>query len=165
MGAVIEWGTQAGDQKLAELAAQGLSASQISQRIKGAPARGGVLKKAQRLGIKLLQTPGGNRGGGRPPKGGHAKTERAIRLRQEIRQTSQEHFFWERPDAFAPLPGTTPTKLLDLRSGDCRYPVDGMHGRDHLFCGEPCAEEQSYCPAHRGFVYARANTEDLHDGG
>ena len=39
--------------------------------------------------------------------------------------------------------------LLQLESGDCRYPYGGdEEGEAITFCGHPCREESSYCAAH-----------------
>lgn len=59
-----------------------------------------------------------------------------------------------RAAAFEPLPDTVPVLLLDLTSTTCRWPVNGFHGREAIFCGAACEIEHSYCAAHRQLSYS-----------
>lgn len=53
---------------------------------------------------------------------------------------------------WAPLPDTIPTDLLDLKSRQCRWPVD-LAG-ETLFCAEPKHGDSSYCRTHKAWSKA-----------
>jgi hypothetical protein len=58
-----------------------------------------------------------------------------------------------REDAFDPIAGIEPVSLVDLGPRSCRWIVNGLNGRDDLFCGAPKEVEHSYCSAHHALAY------------
>lgn len=53
----------------------------------------------------------------------------------------------DRASAFEPLPGTMPVPLV--ANTGCKWPVDGLHGKGLLCCGEPYETTGPYCRHHR----------------
>ena len=49
--------------------------------------------------------------------------------------------------------------LLELRSGQCRFPIGGFREPAHLFCGAPVLPGKPYCLecCQRAYVPARLN--------
>lgn len=59
-----------------------------------------------------------------------------------------------RAAAFDPIPGIEPIGFMQLGPRTCRWPVDGVDGREFLFCGAACEFEDSYCRSHKALAYA-----------
>ncbi|MCF6120864.1 MAG: hypothetical protein E5X35_07430 [Mesorhizobium sp.] len=114
-----------------------VAVSQDSSRtLKPAPAR--------RVS-KLVQQTSSWRGANNPPA-----TDFKARAEQ---RAASPGIVIKRENAFDPIPGTTPISLLDLNSTTCRWMVNGVHGRDDLFCGQPKEIEHSYCACHRAIAH------------
>jgi hypothetical protein len=62
--------------------------------------------------------------------------------------------FIPRSAAFDPIPGVEPIGFMQLGPRTCRWPVDGVDGREFLFCGTSCEFEDSYCVSHKALAYA-----------
>jgi GcrA cell cycle regulator len=58
-----------------------------------------------------------------------------------------------RAAAFDPIPGIEPIGFMDLNARTCRWPVSGLYGREHIFCGASCGFEVSYCSAHARLAF------------
>lgn len=81
------------------------------------------------------------------PRGGVVPTLRLEALRRlkpplPARAVRPDHGF---------IPGT----LLEMRAGQCRYPID-----EHLFCGAPSVNGKSWCGAHDDLVHGRQKPVD-----
>lgn len=144
--------------KLAELAAQGLSASQIAAALGGGLTREAIIGKARRQGIKL--------GYSRPARAKIAKPPRPARIRRP-RRTSPALAPDELPVArYIPpaeawrVPESGGVAYLDRRGSQCAWPVGPEWDARHKdiaalrCCGEalPADREETappYCPAHR----------------
>ena len=62
-----------------------------------------------------------------------------------------------RANAWLSLPGTRSVGFMDLRSCNCRWPVnDPKHDGSVRYCGADCAPENSYCVAHQQIAFAPA---------
>lgn len=61
--------------------------------------------------------------------------------------------------AFEPIDGVVPVHLLELTSLSCRWPVNGLHGRSPLFCGQARTDDRSYCAAHRALAQTKREKE------
>lgn len=61
--------------------------------------------------------------------------------------------FSDRESYFQPLPDTSPIALKDLHSDSCRWPVDGLFGREGMFCDEVRVAGKPYCTTHHRIAY------------
>lgn len=54
--------------------------------------------------------------------------------------------------------------ITELRAHECRWPVQSDTGllANHLFCGGPTDQDQSYCSAHRALAYLPAKRYSGH---
>lgn len=65
-----------------------------------------------------------------------------------------------RDEKFAPLPGSRPIVVRDIpRKGRCRWPVDGVHGKDLIQCGAATQDGCVYCPTHKQFAVDPPKTD------
>lgn len=147
--------------RLKELWAEGLSASQIVERL-GHVTRNAVIGKIHRLGLS----------GGRATDGPlqdklrNARRKRSTERRSELRKKSKKDKtldllkrYGDKPEAPKALPQPRPTdiphvsSLTDLEASDCKWPID--HDKGIGFCGCPRAEGSSYCEHH----HIRATTD------
>jgi GcrA cell cycle regulator len=139
---------------LREYHAKGMSYSEIADAInakfKTSYSRCAAIGRAKRLGLA-----GPDRPGGRPKSLARAKARRRRKLRKRQASASLR---------LVPMPvfaAAAPVKLrcveivprhlalVDLLSGDCRYPYGGdEEGEAITFCGHPKRENSSYCTAH-----------------
>lgn len=155
-------------------AVEGLSASQIAKRI-GGITRNSVCGKAYRLGISLGGTPSRSKGDGifqstaprrvkpcKPKKqkltfGANGSLPRRNRAPGDTIPTHPV------PPVLAPFDGLNDISqvdadppeneriaLLDLKHGQCKWPISGK------FCGRPACDRGpgSYCEAHAARAYA-----------
>jgi GcrA cell cycle regulator len=126
------------------LDALGWSASLIGAEL--GVSRNAVIGKWNRLGIKHKVPPDG--------------AERVVRQHRSYKRRRPTTKIWPSP-IFKPVvvprlrvvapPAPVslyPKGLLELKSGDCRFPIspDGSH--DFLFCANPKAKGRSYCAGH-----------------
>lgn len=164
------------DDRLRKLAANGLSAKQISDQF-GDCSRSSVIGRAHRLKLKL--------GGGSKKPVSNAKTKPApqhvekpaklrtafhgkkLKLIAGVAQVSigtgpkavSQYDFKTRAEQRALAPAVTvrranafdPLPDIDpvpFGSKGCKWPVDGLHGRGRLWCGSPKIPGESYCAIH-----------------
>jgi GcrA cell cycle regulator len=150
---------------LKELWSEGLSASQVAERL-GGLARNAVIGKVHRL---CLATPPGREyrmAGHGQPRGRRrvpAGTPRAIRLRPRIAPAAlvaavpasaikPAAAVVEDPQIhIEELPGVA---LLDLRAEQCRFPYGDPKRDFRGFCGRDASG--SFCPHHSRIVYRPA---------
>lgn len=138
--------------------ADGLTYSQIAARLGYGLTRNACIGKARRLGLEQRK-----RGDARPaqprpvgPKrvyvrrsAHHAVTEnrdRDGRFAVEEFQTSLSP---------ADIPVEQRKQLLDLKTGDCRFPYGDVGNPDFFFCGGEAIPESSYCCFHYRVAVAR----------
>jgi hypothetical protein len=63
----------------------------------------------------------------------------------------------DRQHYFDPLPGTKPVDIRDLpRFGKCRWPVNGIDGREPIFCEQTIDPTATYCAVHRRLAFTSA---------
>jgi GcrA cell cycle regulator len=127
-------------------------AAAINAKFKTSYSRNAMIGRAKRMGLsspkwpKNLSTGWPRRARRAKPKGLHKARERHV------------------PEFFMRIPVFERTEtpklrcaeilprqlsLLDLESGDCRYPYGGEEDGDAItFCGHPRQEESSYCTPH-----------------
>ena len=130
---------------------QGLSARLISAQLRDR-SRSSVISLATREGYKL--------GGPRPPVANkigkrRKKTEAAAPRQgplQPARSPDRQVYVApsKPPPPRVPLPAPVAARhlsVLELREGDCRYPVSGERS-PFTFCGAPAAPGSSWCPHH-----------------
>ncbi len=143
--------------KLAKLAREGLSASQIARKLSADCTRNMVIAKAWRMGVSLgggnASTPSGARAVTAPrphnPQGtnqyGRPKKAMPVARAPELKP---DH----RPLRLVNVE-STPRRLSQLGSRMCKWPIDmSVHSlatAESLFCAGRTAEDDVYCPAHR----------------
>lgn len=144
---------------LRDLVAQGLTSSALAAAL--GVTRNAVLGKCHRHGISV----GGGKPAPRPtPKSGPrvSKSVAPPRPRAPARPPAP------RPTAIvAQVPvlrvaaPAAAVGLLDLRFGQCRFPLGGSRARAVLFCGAPALTGRSYCEDHHSLCHrARGVAEE-----
>lgn len=134
--------------RLRSLCDEGLSAKQIGAEL--GCTRNAIIGKASRLGLFLRGVAGGGRPpGGRPPKeSSHRQRSRVARL-VELRENAVDLPFLP-----PPVEHTHGNKtLLDLGTGDCRWPLGAQTDPATIFCGELAIKGRSYCGCHFSVAY------------
>ena len=135
--------------KLRDLHKAGLSCSQIGSVL--GTTRNAVIGKIHRMGLNgktYVPKPRGER-----PKMAAKPTGRRMQRPQPAprpRVIAPEPPMLDvlpLPNAWEPIPGTTPIALVDLDRGMCKWPVS--EGRPFLFCGCKAEEGASYCLSHQ----------------
>ena len=124
---------------------EGLSAAEVARRL-GGVTRNAVIGKVWRLGLS----------GGRPPKPPRPRRGAAgpPRRRPPARTGRRLPAGAPCPPPWDPGPGLV-ADLLDLRPGDCRWPLGDPRAPNFAFCGRP-AEGGPYCGGHRRLAVAGA---------
>jgi GcrA cell cycle regulator len=137
---------------LKEYLAQGMSYSEIARAINAkfdtCYSRNAALGRAKRMGLGGAARPGDR--ARLPPKGRQPSL-------QKVRERYAAMARWLVP-VFEPVESPTlrcadvdprHLSLLELESGDCRYPYGGdEEGEPITFCGHVRREGSSYCTAH-----------------
>lgn len=124
---------------LRKFAADGLTTRQIGEELD--TTKNSVIGKARRLKILLNHSSGFQ-------SINEAKRS-APRKRKIVVQIISQ-------DLAPPLVEDAPTEpkpLLDLRSGDCRWPLGGDYEPAKLFCAAPAIDGHPYCGAHCRIAY------------
>jgi GcrA cell cycle regulator len=133
-------------ERLKALWAEGLSASEIAERLSGV-TRNAVLGKLYRLhllgGRKALPGTSG-------PKPGRQRTVRQVRDRTPDRPPRPVRPA-AAPAAWAELPGEV-ARLDALRPHQCHWPIGDPKAEDFAFCGR-WMHSGPYCDAHRQVAY------------
>lgn len=123
---------------------QGLSAAEVARRL-GGVTRNAVIGKVWRLRLS----------GGRPPG-----PPRPVRVARSPRRRRSRGVRRVGPGPLEAQPAWTPgsglvADLLDLRPGDCRWPVGDPREPGFAFCGRP-AERGPYCGGHGRLAVSEA---------
>lgn len=134
-----EW-TADEDEKIKRLAADGYSASQIAAEM-NERSRNAVIGRLNRIGARLgdLCSPGQPRKPtGKPKKPRNQPARIAVTPRAK-------QLFSPLPasEAFIALETSTPVGLMDLKDGQCKWPVG------ELYCGNATDFRKVYCAKHQ----------------
>jgi hypothetical protein len=62
--------------------------------------------------------------------------------------------------AFQPLPHSDPCHLTETGPARCKWPVDGLEGREGTSCGAEIEPRAVYCPEHRALAYQPRRMRD-----
>jgi len=74
----------------------------------------------------------------------------------QARQDAAKHYLsaQERGGNWKPLPASKPIAFMELRPGQCRWPIgDPRHLEKFRFCGCACAVEAVYCTSHEALSF------------
>ncbi|ESW92673.1 hypothetical protein NKL07_22010 [Mesorhizobium sp. C280B] len=159
------------DEALKRLVAAGKSSSQIAA-LSGI-SRNSVIGRIHRLKLTLARRKGSsNPRAPQAPKPPADKPRRAPRrkLIAGVEQIvlSQKPVaprtsvpaviptFVDRDSYFLPLADTPPVDLMGLQGGRCRWPVNGLYGRDPIYCGRHA--DGTYCRVHHRIAYQPASS-------
>lgn len=141
------------DETLANLLKAGDTARKIGLVV--GKSRNAVIGRAHRLGLHFKNPVGFQR----------KKTVAKDPTRTSGRVSQPAHGFFRAVKLVRPRMGPMPAPvipdhepeprmvaLMDLRAGDCRYPLGDPRDAAFGFCGHP-TESSSYCPFHRQLAY------------
>lgn len=123
---------------------EGWSATQISKVL--GLSRNAVMGKIHRLGLSARDQP--SEPGKRHPKANPLTPrpkDKKRRPKLTVVATAPEERI-NRQRVWLPLPDTSPVALLDLKSGQCRWPVETLDRAEAAFCG--CPTSGTYCAPH-----------------
>lgn len=141
------WTTERVEQ-LRHFVVNGLTCSQIASEI--GVTRNAVIGKIHRLGLCPVREPGGLERTCAPQPRRERATRRAPMLRVLFSEGARE------PLARRPVQSGQPRSLLELTTGQCRWPVGdraGDCGADPFFCGNATVAGSSYCAGHARMAY------------
>lgn len=154
---------------LKKLWAEGLSASQIAQRL-GNVTRNAVIGKVHRLGLSGRTTTSRPKTS-RPRRRTASRTGAAARSAPAFRtQGGAALQAWHDTDAEAePVPRTKPVEevvipiaerasILTLKENMCRWPIGDPAEEDFHFCGRPSGQGTPYCEVHERVAYQPPQT-------
>ncbi len=131
---------------LKKLWAEGLSASQIAQRL-GGVTRNAVIGKVHRLGLSGRATPSRpQRRSTKPAAARPARTTPAIAAARSAPPPPA-------PVEPARLPNGEYATVLTLGSRICRWPIGDPDDADFRFCGRAAEPGSPYCEAHARLAY------------
>lgn len=134
---------------LANLVASGASARQIGATMR--KTRNAIIGRCKRTGIKLKCKPSGN-----PRKANRASILAKVkRAPVKTRSPLIELLPASKAPAIDPVIPVAPrmVALVDLKPGDCRWPVGSPQEPDFGFCGHARDGSASYCAHHRSIAY------------
>ncbi len=149
-------------EQLKNLWAEGLSASQIANKM-GGVTRNAVIGKVHRLGLSGRATPAqpvrGRRTATTAPEAKVEKQDaKTASIQRDIRKTLSAE-----PDFIAPLVLDTGdrTTVSTLNKKMCKWPIGDPTSEDFHFCGQSSAGGKSYCAyhAHMAFQPSSAKRE------
>jgi len=136
---------------LKKLWAEGLSASQIAQKL-GGVTRNAVIGKVHRLGLSGRATP--SRPVRRPVKAA-TRVKRAP-ARAQTPQTARESAPKPAPIEAQPLPNGEFASVLTLTNHICKWPIGDPDDSEFRFCGRKAESGSPYCEAHQQLAYQPA---------
>jgi GcrA cell cycle regulator len=138
---------------LKKLWQEGLSASQIAGRI-GGVTRNAVIGKVHRLGLSGRAMPSGTRSTSRP----RTVQPRRPRPRPSLPGAApRAPWHWDRavqadghfePSEELDIPIAERKSILELKEGDCRWPIGDPQAADFHFCGRGKHVGLPYCEFH-----------------
>ncbi len=133
-------------EELKQLWAEGLSASQIANRI-GGVTRNAVIGKVHRLGLSGRATPAA------PSRGRHIELAKPAREPSEVTVQRAERPYTETVGEGpvvepAMLSGGEPATVSTLSRNMCKWPIGDPAMEDFHFCGQPASAGKPYCAHH-----------------
>ncbi len=131
---------------LKRLWAEGLSASQIAQKL-GGVTRNAVIGKVHRLGLSGRATP--SRPARRTVKPAAARPQRSAPPAAAARPAAPP----PAPVEPAPLPNGEFATVLTLGSHICKWPIGDPDDPEFRFCGRHASAASPYCEAHARLAY------------
>lgn len=139
-------------EELKRLWEQGLTASQIADKLGNGVSRNAVIGKAHRLDLKARPS---------PVKGGETPAEKPPSAAKASAPTAPTEAAASSPPArkpAAPRPPAAPasggkTTLLDLSDKVCKWPIGHPGEPDFHFCGKPSQPSFPYCAEHCAVAY------------
>lgn len=169
-GAVLGNWTGASVDRLLAMWADGLSASQISNRLRVEfeldVSRSAVLGKLHRMKVPHRVTasaPSARRSHPRPPAPPKPpKAKPALRLISD-KQSFEEpeprapRVIVDRSAAFAPLPGSEPKAWMERSGRQCTWPIGEGSGPDLLACCQP-VKQGRWCTHHNALGTVKTTT-------
>lgn len=156
-------------ERLKTLWASGLSCSQIAAEL-GNVTRNAVIGKVHRLGLpgraddrraKAIEAKRAPRLGSPTPR--RTKVLRAVLTAPDLGTQAEEPADDPAAGHSTAFDASIPTErrkgLLDLRDGDCKWPIGDPTTPDFFFCGDPAVSEQPYCGRHCREAYQHPSRE------
>jgi len=146
---------------LKQLWGQGLTASQIAERL-GGVSRNAVIGKAHRLGLSSRPSPirGGAPSGPRPARKRASSAPRVAAAPGTATATAtrpaEETAKAETPP---PAPKRTPRRAATGGTKACMWPLGDPKEQNFHFCEEPAEPGRPYCAAHCAQAYQRRSEE------
>ena len=158
---------------------EGLSASQIAGRL-GGVTRNAVIGKVHRLGLSGRVTPTRTLGTRRPRTRDASQQPRRLRPRPPATAGGSVRAHWQWDSSIQPeglpeaveeifIPLEDRKGVLDLKEGDCRWPIGDPQNADFHFCGHGKHAGLPYCEFHARRAYQppqamRRRDRDLNGG-
>ena len=135
---------------LTKLWAEGLSASQIANRL-GGVTRNAVIGKVHRLGLSGRAKPSRPKtvSKSKPSVKRVASKPRAPRKPAPVIQPPAP----PPPVEAKPLPNGEYATILTIRDHMCKWPIGDPAASDFRFCGRRVKESEPYCEAHCSVAY------------
>ncbi|MEM9704858.1 MAG: GcrA family cell cycle regulator [Pseudomonadota bacterium] len=136
-------------EQLKKLWAEGLSASQIANKM-GGVTRNAVIGKVHRLGLSGRATPSA------PQRGrSYGAPEDTYEVEEETSAVEASEPPVEQPVFSAPVTiiESDRATVASLRRNMCRWPIGDPASDDFHFCGEPTASGKSYCAYHAQLAF------------
>ena len=143
---------------LKQLWGQGLTASQIAERL-GGVSRNAVIGKAHRLGLSSRPSPirGGAITGPRPARKRTAPTTRPAPAPSV--DNAPAEIAAESEPVQEPAPKPAPRRAVAGSSKACMWPVGDPKEQNFHFCEEPAEPGRPYCAKHCSQAYQRRSEE------
>jgi GcrA cell cycle regulator len=152
---------------LKKLWAEGLSASQIANRL-GGVTRNAVIGKVHRLGLSGRTTTSRAKAPRTRRRPAHTQTRAArpqLRTHGSAALKAEFHLDAEEEFELAPspikelvIPLNERATILTLTETKCRWPIGDPCEEDFHFCGRYCDVGVSYCEYHSQVAYQPANS-------
>jgi GcrA cell cycle regulator len=137
---------------LKQLWEQGLTASQIAEKLAGGLSRNAVIGKAHRLGLKARPSPVKAGEIAPPEQQGEVKPDsRPAALAAAAEPARPKPAIPRAPQAAQA--GSGKTTLLDLSDKICKWPIGHPGDADFHFCGKPVQPSFPYCGEHCAVAY------------
>ena len=158
----MEWTDERID-LLKQLWGQGLTASQIAERL-GGVNRNAVIGKAHRLGLSSRPSPirGGVSTGPRAPRKRSSVAAAAATVRPAMPATSGAVTTQSAAPAEPvrePAPKPAPRRVATGGTKACMWPVGDPKEQNFHFCEAPAEPGRPYCAAHCSQAYQRRSEE------
>ena len=138
---------------LKKLWTEGLSASQIAQKL-GGVTRNAVIGKVHRLGLSGRATP--SRPVRRPAEPAQRVKRAPARPAAQTAQPERETAPRPVPVEAQKLPSGEYATVLTLNNHICKWPIGDPDDSEFRFCGRKAGQGSPYCEAHQQMAYQPA---------